>query len=220
MLTRRIHTSRAARGFMDWFKMKQQQQKKKPAETLDSVIAKAEEGEITVTKLDKIEFIGKKGALKDDRPLAERLQGFHVKHWLNKTKMTDVTQFDKLIIDEYNKLTQSCVTQLDQVDLSNLNTRFQVSKQVQAASGYLIPDLVLTRASSGEALHAHFDKLINGTPNAHHLSIDDLAFTSNNVYVQPHVTSRQRKTKFRQLLKEAKLAQEQKTEELIQGVRA
>lgn len=220
---RRLHTSRVSYGFMDWFKMKKAEERKpKPkAEDINTVMAKAEEGEVTVTKMDKIEFIGKKSKKpQDTRPLAERLNGFHIKHWIAKEKVTDEAQFAKLIIDEYNKLVPNNVASVKDVNLANLNLQFQVTKQVQAKSGYLIPDLVLTRASNGQVLLDHFDKLMNGTQSKYHLTLDDIPVTSENVYIQPSVTSRERKTKFKKLLKEAKKAQDEKTEQLIQGVRA
>jgi hypothetical protein len=205
---------------MDWFKMKKDQEKKEKPEDINSVMAKAEEGEIQVTKVDKIEFIGKKSAPVDSRSLSQRLNGFHVKHWLSKDKIVDQNQYNKLILDEYNKLTKKSVTQLEDVDLSNLNTRFQITKQVQAQSGRLIPDYILTKAINGASLSAYFDKLLHGTPSKEHLSLEQLQISSENVYLEPAVTSRERKSKFKNLLKEASLAQEQKTEKLIQGVRA
>lgn len=222
---RLLHTSSVQYGFMDWFSMKKDQQKKKEkAEDTSKVIERAEKGEVQVTKVEKIEFIGKKKDPADLRPISERLQGFSIKPWLSKSKVTTADEFKNIILSNYTKFTKKTTDDLSQVDLKNLNLRFDLTKAVQAESGYLIPDYVLTKANDGSVLQQYFEqKILTGDyliTNPEHLDIEDFEYSSPNISVKMNVTTKERKSKYKKLLKEAKAAQEAKAAELMKGVGA
>lgn len=225
---------------MDWFNVKKDQQKKKQvekAEDINNVIQKAENDEIVTKRVDKIEFIGRKskmaieaeeagvqGFKEDQRTVLERLNGFKVDSWLSKTKAESLDQFEQIIKDAYTKIEGEQVTDLQHIELEDLQLRFDLSLEVQKQSGYLIPDFVLTKAKTASDLSNYFEtEILKGGAERRikgdMLDISELKFTSPNISVEAPISSREKKRTYKKLLKEAKLLQESRAEKLIEESR-
>ncbi|KAH3683582.1 hypothetical protein WICPIJ_005429 [Wickerhamomyces pijperi] len=224
---RLIHTSSKRLGFMDWFQHKKDQeskQKVEKAKDIKEVISDAENNRVELKKIEKIEFIGKIKPDYESKPIEERLQGFKIEHWLNKQKITDSSEFQTLLLQTYTDLTQTPVSSLTEVNLSDLKLRFDYTLAVQSKSGHLIPDFQLSKLSTGAELFQYFERYLKTGEihnyNPHHLDLSKLEFTAPNITVQKPVNSKQRKTKFRALLKEARAEEASKVDQLIESARA
>lgn len=226
--TRSIHTTRPVLGFMDWLDFRKTQKKKepKPAPTSE-VIKKAEEGEIEVTKVQKIEFIGKDIDPRELLPISERLKGFQITHWLNKEKVNDPAQLDELLIATFQKITGKEVSSPSEIILDDLQLRFDYSVKIQEQTGYIIPDYVLTKASNASVLQEWFTKqvftgkIFKKVPDSLSTQeLKDFGFDSDNIHIHTPVSDGDAKKKYRKLLKKAKKEQAIKTEKLIEEARA
>lgn len=226
--TRLIHTSRPVLGFMDWLDFRKSEKKKepKPAPTSE-VIKKAEEGEIEVQKVQKIEFIGKDVDPRELLPISTRLKGFTVKHWLNSNKVSDPQQLDEILIKSFKQVTGKEVSSPSEIILDDLELRFKYTTKVQEQTGYIIPDYVLTKASNAKVLQEWFIKQVfTGKifkKVADSLSTEELktlGFDSSNIHIHTSVSDGDAKKKYRKLVKKAKKAQSIKTEQLIEEARA
>lgn len=228
--SRLIHTSSQRLGFMEWFQHKKDQEAKEKslekAKDIKEVIADAENDKVQLKKLEKIEFIGKIKKEYDGKSIEERLQGFQIEHWLNKKKIQDPAEFEELLKNTYTQLTKIKASSLDHIDLSSLQLRFQFTTQIQAQSGHLLPDSLLSRVSNATDLLQYFNKsIITGAAanyNPHHLNLEKLkeGLNAANVTVLPPVNSKMRKIKFKSLLKKAREEEQAKVESLIEGARA
>ncbi|CCH46009.1 54S ribosomal protein L13, mitochondrial [Wickerhamomyces ciferrii] len=224
-LVRSLHTTRPSLGFMDWFKMKKDQkevEKKneiKPRATTE-VIKDAEEDKIEVKKVNKIEFIGLKKDPRDELSLGERLNGFHIKHWLNKEKVSSVEKLDEILKNEYQSLKGGKkVKSLDDINLDDLQFRFNYTLKIQEKTGYIIPDYILTKAYSPNILKNYFIKevftgrILKKDPE--HLSHTELSYKSDNIYIHTPVSDHKADKKYKKLLKKARKDQLLKSEQLI-----
>ncbi|KAH3680575.1 hypothetical protein WICMUC_000249 [Wickerhamomyces mucosus] len=232
-----IHTTSKNLGFMDWFNYKKEQEQQiknnnktaveKP-QNINEVISNVENNQIEFKKVEKIEFIGKIKNKIQLIPIDERLNGFKIDHWLNKEKILKLQDFEKLLIDTYNELIDDeKINQLDQINLIDLQLRFNYTLKIQSKSGYLIPDFILTKISTGKDLFDYFkDKkiIVNSNEinsiskfqNPLHLNLSNLKFTAQNISIETSINSKQRKSNFKKLLKLAKFEEQNKIDSLIQ----
>lgn len=222
---RAIHTTRPSLGFMDWLSFKKEEKVKQ--ESTQDVIKKVEEDKVEVTKVDKIEFIGVDADPRDSMTLGERLKGFHIQHWLNKDKVSSLEALDNILITSFNELTNKQVSDLSEIVLDDLQLRFEYTTKVQSLTGYIIPDFILTKASSADVLQKYFinqvfsGKILKKDPESlSHKELQNAGFTSSNVYVHTPVSNTAAKKKYKSLLKKAKKEQELRSEKLIEEARS
>lgn len=221
--TRFIHTTRPSLGFLGWLDFKKEQEKK-PASTTE-IMKKAEEDKLEVTKVDKIEFIGKDIDPRELIPVHERLNGFRIQPWLNKKKVT-VENLDQVLIEAYESVTKQKVSKPEEISLEDLQFRFDYTKKLQELSGYIIPDHILTRAINASMLQKFFiESIFTGLyykKNPDSLSHEELkqkGFTAANIYIESPVSDAEAKKKYKRLLKKAKKQQTLKSEQLIEEAR-
>lgn len=104
------------------------------------------------------------------------------------------------------------------VDFSNLSQRLDAIKKISAELKLAIPDTVLSRATSQESVTEYlqsvarpFDEKI---PDAIYLNPED--FVGTNITISdPVAESKERRKRYKQLLRDAKVAQEAKAKELL-----
>lgn len=226
---RSIHTTSVKSGFMDWFSWKQKEDEKavEKAEPTKSYIEKLENKSIKpeeeLLHLDNIEFIGLKTDPREKLPLEQRLKGFRVKPWLNKTEIKDLEQFKQLLLKKYEKMTGKQVTLISHIDLTDLEFRFKYTTEIQKLAGFIIPDLVLTQSYKGTGLVKFFEEEVL-TGRIHKRfpdvkTVDEYEFTAPNISIKKRVTLRARKLKLQAIEDEMNKRQELVSNELMKNAK-
>lgn len=236
---RLLHTSRPVNGFMDWFSLKKSEEKKKNQQPIEKpkdineVIKNAEEGKVELKRLEDVEFIGvkyRKGQaknqfkLKTEEDINNKIKELNYDNWLNDKKISTLKELESVVIESYNEATNSKLSSInfEEINLDDLDLRFNLTLKIQEKSGFIIPDKILSEVTNLKELIKIIDFKILGNKTylqkiLEHktLDINDLEFKSPNISIQAPVNSKQRKQTYNELLATAKKAQDYKAKKLI-----
>lgn len=207
--TRALHTTRAARSVLDYFRFfkKKQPQNSTPASpslSTEEVVAKQDS---LAKDAPTVTILGRKNPRYTDKAIInENLNGFVVSKWIPKNKL-------ELTSENYTEQITSTLKPLFK-DLNSeipITEKLPLFKSIQKTFSISIPDYQIAHLSNFNAINAYLISKLNPalqysnvsefTPNAIDLPVE--SFKGTNVHIGKHVFEAQKRKAYKKLLKKA-----------------
>lgn len=232
-LVRSLHTSNVRYDFFSWLKDKRKS-KKEPVKSTKEVISEIESGNDVAEKNENIStlelipenFIGTFDKKRNVIPL----DTVPFNRWLNVDNITTEDALNKVILDSYNEVFGTQLTEVADKTLADTFTditqKFTFTKLLQIKSGYILSDYQFTILASPNSFKEYYLKeFISGKslrfkesePNAIHL--DGNSFKAPNIRVIEDIPAKDVRIKYRRLVTEVDELEKKITTDAIENAK-
>lgn len=237
---RSLHTTVVSSEFFSWFKKKKDAHNQAAVVNKDTreVIKDIEEGkEAKPTNKERLElkqenFIGEERGKIQKRDHQKLVKSISFNGWLSEAKVATEEELDSILIDSLKSSfadghISSVIDPNIESVFPDLVTKFKFTKFLQAKTGYIIPDYMLTVLTTPSQFKSYYIKEIlsgklakykESEPNA--IDLSNRQFTSSNVYVVPEVNVALQKKKFGKIVSEVQLLEAENARRAIEQAKA
>ncbi|AMD21815.1 HFL041Cp [Eremothecium sinecaudum] len=226
---RSLHAAPPAKNILSWLRSRKDGKEKTPAKDTKALIKEIESGEtafsaskqsVVTLALDESDFIGVDVEAENERRYKEMVQSSKLNIWLQPKKVASVEQLKELVISSFNDASNVKVSSIDDPllteNFTDLVCKFKFIKQLQAKTGYMIPDEKITRLLSPVSFLQWYDaEVLSGKllgyneaePNAIDLSKKEFP---PNVFITPLIKKREMMNNMDQILSEVEALEKEK----------
>ncbi|CCD27389.1 mitochondrial 54S ribosomal protein mL50 MRPL13 NDAI_0K01980 [Naumovozyma dairenensis CBS 421] len=180
-------------------------------------------------KLIPENFIGRRNNRKVGSQNKRLYKDAPFNYWLNKTKVQNETELEKIMESLLNEVNAD--KELMDEPLPDLVTKFKFVKELQAKTGYMIPDYQITIMNTPAAFKQYYiDNIFSGKlqrfkesePNAIHF--ENKQFTAPNIYLvntvdERDISGKMQKKKYNKIIDEVRKMEEIRTKKIIEEAR-
>lgn len=233
-----LHSTSKQSDFFSWFRKKKEQEADSLVATQDTkeLIKDIESGKKSkISNREKLDlrpenFIGDDSAKIERKARQALLMDVPFNVWLNGSKVANDQQLKSIAIESFNAASQDLtISSVDEApysaDFTDLVTKFNFTKLLQARTGYLIPDNKLTILNSPsqfvefyctEIISGKSSKFKESEPHAINLST---RHSPPNVYIAPDIDAKSQKKRFGKIMYEAQSLEAEHTKKSIELIK-